>query len=215
MAFRRNWFVQSLVKDVDPRLILLLNIVSIPTLMKEMEQMVSCLITKDKGNRTSEEEIRSGSEGPSVSERVKMVTQISRLTTAQMVLRTRHTLFLLENHPLLRLVDQLFVTFGVQGTVSTSSNSPSLYHIDLQVPVDTLEGDPLVNSLMSDRADSPILEGVKSPVSLPGVQPHTIELVVLFCLKQVAHCSIVCLLATFWVSIQCVLIICEQSEQTE
>ena len=34
--------------------------------------MVSCLIVEHKGNRTLEEEIRSGSEGPNVSERVEM-----------------------------------------------------------------------------------------------------------------------------------------------
>ena len=34
--------------------------------------MVSCLVTEDEGNRTSEEEIVSSSEGPGVSERVQM-----------------------------------------------------------------------------------------------------------------------------------------------
>ena len=34
------------------------------------------------------------------------------------------------------------------------------------MPVDTLEGDALVSSLMSDCADSPILEGVSGPVIL-------------------------------------------------
>ena len=48
--------------------------------------MVSRLVNEDVGNRTSEEEIVSGSEGPAVSERVQMVTQILRPTTAQMVL---------------------------------------------------------------------------------------------------------------------------------
>ena len=33
--------------------------------------------------------------------------------------------------------------------------------------MDMLEGDTLVSSLMSDRADSPILEGVVNPVILP------------------------------------------------
>ena len=63
--------------------------------------MVSRLVDEDAGNRTSEEEIVSSSEGPGVSERVKMETEISRLTTAQMVLGTRQTLFLPENHPLM------------------------------------------------------------------------------------------------------------------
>ena len=48
--------------------------------------MVSRLVNEDVGNRTSEEEIVSGSEGPDVSERVQMATAISRPTTAQMVL---------------------------------------------------------------------------------------------------------------------------------
>ena len=48
--------------------------------------MVSRLVDKDAGNRTSEEEIVSGSKGPDVSERVQMVTETLRLTTAQMVL---------------------------------------------------------------------------------------------------------------------------------
>ena len=131
--------------------------------------MVSRLVTKDKGNRTLEEEIGSSSEGPGVSKRVQMAMEISRLTTAQMVLRTRQTLFLLQNHPLLGLMDWSFATFRVQGTISASSSSPSLYHLELQVPMDTLEGDALVSSLMSNHADSPVLEGVVDPVVLPGV----------------------------------------------
>ena len=47
--------------------------------------MVSHLVDEDTGNRTSEEEIMSGSKGPDVSERVQMATAISRPTTAQMV----------------------------------------------------------------------------------------------------------------------------------
>ena len=129
--------------------------------------MVSRLVDKDKGNRTSVEEIMSGSDGPGVSERVEMATEISSPTTAQMVLGMRQTLFLPADHPLLALVDRSFATFRVQGTVSASSSSPSLYHLDLRVPLDTLEGDALVSSLMSDRADSPILEEVVDPVVLP------------------------------------------------
>ena len=55
--------------------------------------------------------------------------------------------------------------------------------------MDMLEGDALVSSLMSNRTDSLTLEGVVDPVILPRAQPLTIELVVLFCLKQVACCS--------------------------
>ena len=45
--------------------------------------MVSRLVTEDEGNRTLEEEIGNGSEGPDVSKRVQMEMAISRLTTAQ------------------------------------------------------------------------------------------------------------------------------------
>ena len=62
--------------------------------------MVSRLVDKDAANRTSEEEIGSGSEGPAISERVQMATEISRPTTAQMVL-SRKALYLPDNHLLL------------------------------------------------------------------------------------------------------------------
>ena len=62
--------------------------------------MVSHLVNEDAGNRTLEEEIGSGSEGPDVSERVQMEMQISRPTTAQMVLG-QEALYLPDNHPLL------------------------------------------------------------------------------------------------------------------
>ena len=131
--------------------------------------MVSHLVAEDKENRTLAEEIVSGSKGPDISTRVSMEMEISRPTTAQMVLGTRQTLFLLENHPLLSLMDQLFAMFGVQGTVSASSSGPSSYHLELRVLIDMLEGDAFVSSLMSGCADSPILEGVVDPVVLPGV----------------------------------------------
>ena len=65
-----------------------------------MEAMVSCLVDEDTGNRTSEEEIMSSSEGPDVSERVQIVTEILRPTTAQMVLG-HEALYLPDDHPLL------------------------------------------------------------------------------------------------------------------
>ena len=68
--------------------------------------MVSCLVTEDKGSRTLEEEIGSGSEGPDVSKRVQMATEISRPTTAQMVLG-REALYLPDDHPLLRQIQSL------------------------------------------------------------------------------------------------------------
>ena len=82
-----NWFVPFLVNVVGPRLTHRVVITSfILPLGWEMEAMVSRLVDEDAGNRTSEEEIGSGSEGPDVSERVQMATAISRPTTAQMVL---------------------------------------------------------------------------------------------------------------------------------
>ena len=63
--------------------------------------MVSRLVAEDVGNRTSEEEIMSGSKGPDASKRVQMETQISRPTTAQMVLG-QEALYLPDDHPLLR-----------------------------------------------------------------------------------------------------------------
>ena len=82
-----NWFVPFLVNVVGPRLTHRVVIASfILPLGWEMEAMVSRLVDEDAGNRTSEEEIGSGSEGPDVSERVQMATAISRPTTAQMVL---------------------------------------------------------------------------------------------------------------------------------
>ena len=42
-------------------------------------------------------------------------------------------------------------------------DGPSLYHLELSVPLDKVEGD----ALMSDWADSPILDAVVGPVRLP------------------------------------------------
>ena len=109
----------------------------------------------------------SGSSGPGTSERVFSATQTLRVTTPEVVLGSRQGLYLPEGHPLLNTLDRSFATFGVQGRITASSNGPSLYRLELSVPVDTLEGDALVSSLMSDRADSPILEGVSGPVVLP------------------------------------------------
>ena len=93
--------------------------------------------------------------------------QTSRVMTPEVVLGSRQGLYLPEGHPLLNVMDRSFATFGVQGRITASSDGPSLYRLELSVPVDTLEGDALVSSLMSDRADSPILEGVSGPVVLP------------------------------------------------
>ena len=125
--------------------------------------MVSCLVDEDTGNRTSEE-IVSGSEGPDVSERVQMAMEISRPTTAQTVLG-REALFLPNNHPLLRQIQN---SVAIQGRVLANSDGPALTRLELTIHMADDEANALVSSLMSDRADSPILEGVSSSMVLPG-----------------------------------------------
>ena len=93
--------------------------------------------------------------------------QTSRVITPEVVLGSRQGLYLPEGHPLLSTLDHSFATFGVQGRITALTDGPSLSRMEWSVPVDTLEGDALVSSLMSDRADSPILEGVSGPVVLP------------------------------------------------
>ena len=128
--------------------------------------MVSALVSDIEPS--SEEELNvNGSSGPGTSERVFLVMQTSRVTTLEVVLGMTERLFLPEGHPFLRSLDRSFQVEGSSGVVSASSSGPLLYHLELRVPIDTLEGDALVSSLMSDRADSPILEGVSSMV-LPG-----------------------------------------------
>ena len=126
--------------------------------------MVSRLVNKDAGNRTSEEEITNSSEGPDVSERVQMATEISRPTTAQMVL-SREALYLPNDHPLLR---QIQSSVAIQGRVLVNSDGPALTRLELTIHMADDEANTLVSSLMSDRADSLILEGVLSSMVLPG-----------------------------------------------
>ena len=129
--------------------------------------MVSALVNDDEPS--SEEELSvSGLSGPGTSERFFLATRTSRVTTPEVVLGTTDRLFLPEDHPFLRRLDRSFQVEGSSGVVSASSSGPLLYHLELRVPIDTLEGDALVSSLMSDRVDSPILEGVSSSVVLPG-----------------------------------------------
>ena len=130
--------------------------------------MVSALVNDDEPS-DKEEQSGSGSSGPETSERVFLATWTSRVTTPEVVLGTRQTLFLPEDHPFLRRLDRSLQVEGSSGVISVSSSGPLLYHLELQVPIDTLEGDALVSSLMSDRADSPVLEGVVDPVVLPGI----------------------------------------------
>ena len=129
--------------------------------------MVSALV--DDGEPSNEEEpSESGSSGPGTSERVFLATRTSRVTTPEVVLGTTERLFLPEGHPFLRSLDRSLWVEGSSGVVSASSSGPLLYHLELRVLIDTLEGDALVSSLMSDRADSPILEGASSLMVLPG-----------------------------------------------
>ena len=126
--------------------------------------MVSRLVDEDAGNRTLEEEIVSGSEGPTVSERVQMATAISRPTTAQMVL-SQEALHPPNDHPLLLQIQN---SVAIQGRVLANSDGPALTHLELTIHLADDEANTLVSSLMSDRADSPILEGVSSSMILPG-----------------------------------------------
>ena len=126
--------------------------------------MVSCLVDEDTGNRTSEEEIMNGSKGPDISERVQMATVISRLTTAQMVLG-QEALYLPKDYPLLR---QIQSSVAIQGRVLVNSDGPALTRLELTIHMADDEVNALVSSLMSDRVDSPILEGVSSLMVLPG-----------------------------------------------
>ena len=122
----------------------------------------------DEGPSNKEEQSEIGSSGPGTSERVFLATRTSRVTTPEVVLGTRQTLFLPEDHPFLRRLDRSLQVEGSSGVISASSSGPLLYHLELRVPIDTLEGDALVSSLLSDCADSPILEEVVDPVVLPG-----------------------------------------------
>ena len=126
--------------------------------------MVSHLVDKNTANRTLGEEIASGSEGPNVSERVQMATEISRPTTAQMVLG-REALYLPDDHPLLR---QIQSSVAIQGRVLVNSDGPVLTRLELTIHMADDEANALVSSLMSDRVDSPILEGVSSSMVLLG-----------------------------------------------
>ena len=129
--------------------------------------MVSALVN-DKEPSNEEEQSGSSSSGPGTSERVFLATWTLRATTPEVVLGTRQTLFLPEDHPFLRRLDRSLQVEGSSGVISVSSSGPLLYHLELQVPINTLEGDALVSSLLSDHVDSPILEEVVNPVVLPG-----------------------------------------------
>ena len=129
--------------------------------------MVSALVS-DKEPSSEEGPNVSGSSGPGTSERVFLAMRTSRVTTPEVVLGTSERVFLPEGHPFLRSLDRSLRVEGSSGVISASSSGPLLYHLELRVPIDTLEGDALVSSLMSDRAGSLILEEVSSSMVLPG-----------------------------------------------
>ena len=129
--------------------------------------MVSNLVDNNKPS-IEEEPSGSVSSGPGTSERVFLATWMLRVNTPEVVLGTTERLFLPEGHPLLCRLDRSLRVEGSSGVISASSSGPLLYHLELRVPIDTLEGDALVSSLMSDRADSPILEEVSLSMVLPG-----------------------------------------------
>ena len=122
----------------------------------------------DEGPSNGEERSETGLSGPRTSKRVFLVMWTLRANTPEVVLGTTERLFLPEGHPSLQRLDRLFQVEGSSGVVSASSSGLLLYHLELRVPIDTLEGDALVSSLMSDHTDSPILEEVVDPVVLPG-----------------------------------------------
>ena len=93
-----------------------------------------------------------------------MAMEISRPTTAQMVLGHK-ALYLPDNHPLLQ---QIQSSVTIQGRVLANSDGPALTRLELTIHMADDEANALVSSLMSDRADSPILEGVLSSMVLPG-----------------------------------------------
>ena len=76
------------------------------------------------------------------------------MNTPEVVLGTTERVFLPEGHPFLRSLDRSLRVEGYSGVISASSSGPLLYHLELRVPIDTLEGDALVSSLMSEDRKS-------------------------------------------------------------
>ena len=99
-----------------------------------------------------------------MSERVQMEMVTSRPTTAQMVLG-QEALYLPDNHPLLQQIQN---SVAIQGRVLANSDGPVLTRLELTIHMADDEANALVSTLMSDRADSPILGGVSSLMVLLG-----------------------------------------------
>ena len=81
-------------------------------------------LMNDKEPSNEEEQSRSGSSGPGTSERVFLATRTSRVTTLEVVLGTRQTLFLPEDHLFLQRLDRSLQVEGSSGVISASSSGP-------------------------------------------------------------------------------------------
>lgn len=134
------------VSIVDLRTILLNCIASIPILIQEMENLVSNLVDDDPFG-SSVEVIENGIEEPADSLRVSTGMQISRPSTAQMVLGAdslplpADSLLLPADHPLLQLVHNASLVWG---RVLAGSDGPSLVRLELTIFL----GDDDANALM-------------------------------------------------------------------
>src|ERR1700689_3724394 len=84
-------------------------------------------------------------------------------TTSQVVTRR----FLPEDHELLQILNQEFGSWGATGSLMSSLDLVSPYHLEVIVPLDIEEGDALVASLETDRAESD-WEGGGEIVSVGG-----------------------------------------------
>ena len=73
-------------------------------------------------------------------------------------------LYVPDNHPLLCQINN---SITIQGQVVTSSSGPALTHLESTIHMANDEANTLVLSLMTVRAESPILEGASGPVVLP------------------------------------------------
>lgn len=82
------------------------------------------------------------------------IIEMSRPSMSQMILG-HQVLYLPEDHPLLQMVDHLMGSSRVWGWVIASSDLLFLYQLKLTVPLDEADCSALVNTLMSNRVDTP------------------------------------------------------------
>ena len=84
--------------------------------------------------------------------------------------------YLPEDHHRLGQLNRAFGTWGATGVLQSSSDSVSPYRLSLDVPISVEEGDALVASLATDRAESsdegsgPELEGPAMALGFQGDQ---------------------------------------------